>query len=752
MVVPTSQLDSSNSTSAINTGSSQSPSAVSASQIDSTETLTTYTTLTTCPVTNTYVSGSSTRLETVLTTSTVVVTSCQGGCSRFTFSTPTPTGNLYNSTLASTTPSDNSISLPSQTSSLQSDFSPLASVSSSVIYANDTTITTSSATTASVPAQVTVSSSSYAMSPVANDTTSSTPVYVYSQPSLANASSPTLTTSMSYSANVPIPSPSSLVVSDITWQNLTVSLLQSSLAIQVSSEVLGPTQVATEPFSPSPTLSLVGPSSVAQSVYGESTQASAASQFYATAGSTAQALSSGYAVVTVPIGSPIGPNTYASYTELTLNPSSSNLGQGIAVDAVSASSSTPLVLVFGSSTTTVNGYLGYGIPTASTSMATLSVTVSPYGSVPLGSDISNSVTTSVLVDAVAVTSTTSGSGTLPTDGLLSALSTIISTVTVSPLPYGVRGSSSIAGSLSSSAGSQVVSSPMGTASTSIQNPAYGSSSPSVSGSSVTPATYAISPEVASSSSMVSLSPGSYILTTDLYGSSTALPIVPSTSSAIYSYLVDAVQGSSTSAGALPGYTPVYTPEVLGNAYGGGFVSTPTVYVSSSAGSGANGIPPGYGFSVLVVGSSTASTYASGSTDVSTLSTPQIASGVYVSGSTASSTLGGSIASIPSVSFQSGIPSTLVYDQGGASSSPAGPGAAFVGVVAPSSDNNGATPASTTSTTNAVVTVLSSTSSSRGNMTSSVSVTAPAMFTGDASQARVAWSSIILGLLVLIYVL
>ena len=52
-----------------------------------TNTLTTYTTLTTCPVTSTYTTGSTTYYSTTLTTSTITVTSCKGGCP-----TPGPTG------------------------------------------------------------------------------------------------------------------------------------------------------------------------------------------------------------------------------------------------------------------------------------------------------------------------------------------------------------------------------------------------------------------------------------------------------------------------------------------------------------------------------------------------------------------------------------------------------------------------------------------------------------------------------------
>ncbi len=51
----------------------------------------------------------------------------------------------------------------------------------------------------------------------------------------------------------------------------------------------------------------------------------------------------------------------------------------------------------------------------------------------------------------------------------------------------------------------------------------------------------------------------------------------------------------------PSLVPVYTPSLLGNAYGGGYITTPSVYVivpsPSSSGSGV-GVPPGYGSSLV----------------------------------------------------------------------------------------------------------------------------------------------------------
>ncbi|KAI9724989.1 MAG: hypothetical protein M1812_000265 [Candelaria pacifica] len=763
--VPTSAVDSSNATSTIVTGYSPPASVLSSSQTDSTETLTTYTKLTTCPVTNTFVSGSSTRLETVLTTSTIVITSCHGGCSGFTIAIPTPTGNLYNVTLPSTTLLGDS----SAAVSIQ------PSMSSSIIYANDTTmpmVTMASSIIASLSAQTTVSSSSNAVLLAPTNTTSAVPIYTYSQSSIANGSSPTLTTTLSSFANAPTSSGSSIAPSDTTSQNLSLTLLQSSSAIQLSTGLSYPyvTQsTVTDQILPNTTMSLVGPSILGSLVYGQSsfagivTQVSTASGSYATTGSSPQLLSSGYAVVTVPIGTPTGSNVYASYTVLTLSSLPISLGQGTSVGVGPASSSTPLVLVYGSSTTTVNGYLGYGTPTSATPMTTQAgstpsisnpmVFLSASSSVPSGSSTVNSVATSVLANGVAVTIATSGLSTVPNYGQLPGSTTIRSTVTVSPLPYGVLSSFSTARSPSSSVGSPAVSSQIAASSTSVPIAAYG---PSLSVSRLSTATtsYVVSPAFTSSSSIVILPPGAYILTTNIYGSPTALSIGPSLNPAIYSYLVAPVQGSSTSAGALPGYTPVYSPEVLGNAYGGGLVSTPTVYVSSTAGSGANGIAPGYGFSVLIVGSSTSTVYASGPSYVSTLSTNPTVSGVpgYISASTVSSSINGPITPIPSNSFQSGIPSTLAYNQGGSSSSPVGAGAAFVGAVAPSSANNGANPPLTSSAAEAVNAVPSSSSSPRGNMTSKVSPTAPAIFTGDAIRERVAWSSIMFGFLMLFHVL
>ena len=45
--------------------------------------------------------------------------------------------------------------------------------------------------------------------------------------------------------------------------------------------------------------------------------------------------------------------------------------------------------------------------------------------------------------------------------------------------------------------------------------------------------------------------------------------------------------------------PLWTPDMLGNAYGGGFIKTPSIYVTlpPSLTASASGVPPGYGFSL-----------------------------------------------------------------------------------------------------------------------------------------------------------
>ncbi|KAH7065538.1 hypothetical protein B0J12DRAFT_39566 [Macrophomina phaseolina] len=65
------------------------PTATGGHNTTETETLTTFTTVTTCPVTQTTSDHGSTYITTALTTSTVVVTSCKGGCHGW---QPHPTG------------------------------------------------------------------------------------------------------------------------------------------------------------------------------------------------------------------------------------------------------------------------------------------------------------------------------------------------------------------------------------------------------------------------------------------------------------------------------------------------------------------------------------------------------------------------------------------------------------------------------------------------------------------------------------
>ena len=69
--------------------------------------------------------------------------------------------------------------------------------------------------------------------------------------------------------------------------------------------------------------------------------------------------------------------------------------------------------------------------------------------------------------------------------------------------------------------------------------------------------------------------------------------------------------------------PVYTPAMLGNAYGGGFVITPSLYatVYPSINGSTSGVPPGYGFSVTPA-SSTSSTKSTPQDSINSLSSSQ----------------------------------------------------------------------------------------------------------------------------------
>ncbi|KAK5163522.1 hypothetical protein LTR04_002495 [Oleoguttula sp. CCFEE 6159] len=66
-------------------------------------------------------------------------------------------------------------------------------------------------------------------------------------------------------------------------------------------------------------------------------------------------------------------------------------------------------------------------------------------------------------------------------------------------------------------------------------------------------------------------------------------------------------GYTTVSSNAPSATPVYTPSMLGSAYGGGFVSSPSVFVALSSPVPATmntGVPPGYGVSIIIPGPTT----------------------------------------------------------------------------------------------------------------------------------------------------
>src|ERR1700761_5739765 len=100
-----SQTSSSLSSSIKSTSSSASATITSSSSLSkssslsSSQVLTTYTTVTTCPITYTRRHGSSVELSTSYTTSTITVTSCKEGCNH-----PHPTGKPTTSTKQPTGP------------------------------------------------------------------------------------------------------------------------------------------------------------------------------------------------------------------------------------------------------------------------------------------------------------------------------------------------------------------------------------------------------------------------------------------------------------------------------------------------------------------------------------------------------------------------------------------------------------------------------------------------------------------------
>jgi len=126
--------------------------------------------------------------------------------------------------------------------------------------------------------------------------------------------------------------------------------------------------------------------------------------------------------------------------------------------------------------------------------------------------------------------------------------------------------------------------------------------------------------------------------------------------------------------------PVYTPGMLGNAYGGGYISTPSVYVtvtSPSASGSAVGVPPGYGYSAqpgaLTAGSQSVSNSAVPASPVSAAGSsggsPQASGLSIISGTTTTTVQPGS----PTASvYSSAVPTSPgVFPAGSSVGSPQG---------------------------------------------------------------------------------
>lgn len=89
-------------------------------------------------------------------------------------------------------------------------------------------------------------------------------------------------------------------------------------------------------------------------------------------------------------------------------------------------------------------------------------------------------------------------------------------------------------------------------------------------------------------------------------------------------------------------TPVYTPAMLGNAYGGGFITTPSIYVTKlpSPSKDLEGVPPGYGsYSKLQVSTSGSESNSSFATRPDKLVTQSAAYGIQLSQSESTSVVG-----------------------------------------------------------------------------------------------------------------
>ena len=103
----------------------------------------------------------------------------------------------------------------------------------------------------------------------------------------------------------------------------------------------------------------------------------------------------------------------------------------------------------------------------------------------------------------------------------------------------------------------------------------------------------------------------FTLPSSTSGTTTPTPISGPSPTKSESYVSTTGSGQSTSGrystsvtnrpyyNATSSVVPVWTPELLGNAYGGGFINTPSIYVTRGPSfiATATSIPPGYGFSL-----------------------------------------------------------------------------------------------------------------------------------------------------------
>ena len=226
-------------------------------------------------------------------------------------------------------------------------------------------------------------------------------------------------------------------------------------------------------------------------------------------------------------------------------------------------------------------------------------------------------------------------------------------------------------------------------------------------------------------------------------------------------------GGSPSLNASSTIIPVFTPSLLGNGYGGGFVSTPSVYVTklSFPYGPSDGVPPGYGFSskteTLASNSSSSqplstflgnatstlpglgvpTTTAVGPTNLTAIAGSPIGSPIS---STASSGVVGFNATIPangiqtptdSISLPTTEASTITASSASASDSPFEAG---TGVILPSSSNvtpsQSFPPASIPGST--LTPILITNSITSGEITVGISTPSPVLVSSVASSGQV----------------